>query len=149
VNEVVESSKNVQEEEKYTHLLYIPFHTSNKFKKRCDTFGNQIINSHPGMEPYLTINESRLDILPMNLGDFQIDMMQQLIQYGGILEKNVECKANPGKPTQSLGKIKVDLRGVEVFKIVDTETLNKSSQGWLKEAHRGPAYNTHIKKTKY
>lgn len=135
-------------DDNFTHLLYIPFHTSNKFRKRCNTFGDQIINSNPGFEPYLTINESKIDILPLELSEFQIDMVQQLMQFGGILEQNHECKATPGK-SSSYGKLRVELRGVEVFKLVDTETLNQNSSSWLKQSHRGPVYSDHVKNTKY
>lgn len=75
-------------------------------------------------------------------------MMTQLMEYGGILEKNVECKANPSKPTL-LGKIKLELKGIEVFKIVDSETLNQKEGNWYKEAHRGPVYNDQVKNVKY
>lgn len=136
-----------QVEEQYTHLLYIPFHTSTKFKKRCDTFANNIISSQPGFEPYLTVEQSKINVIPLKISDFQIDIVQQLMQYGGIFEKNVECKTNPGKSGGPIGKVKVELRGVEAYKIVDSATLNNT--GWLKETHRGPIISKHSKKVKY
>lgn len=142
------SSIQMKEKENYTHLLYIPFHTSNKFFKRCETFASQIITSNPGFEPYLTVDQCKIDVLPLNLSEFQVDLLQQLMEYGGIFEPNVECKAVSNKAV-SYGKLKVELRGVEVYKIVDAETLNQSSSNWFKEAHRGPVYSNHIRDTKY
>jgi len=70
------------------------------------------------------------------------------MEYGGILEKNIECKPNPAKQTLH-GKIKLELKGIEVFKIVDSETLNQKDGNWFKEAHRGPVYTNQIKNVKY
>lgn len=135
-------------DKKYSHLLYIPIYTSQKFLKRCESLAGQIINDFPGFEPYLSFTKSRIDVLPLTLSDFQIDMMTQLMEYGGIFEKNLECKPNPGKPTLH-GKIKLELKGIEVYKVVDTETLDQKDGNWFKEAHRGPAYNSQSKNVKY
>lgn len=50
----ITSDENPKPQKTYTHLLYIPIHSSQKFLKRCESLAGQIINDFPGFEPYLS-----------------------------------------------------------------------------------------------
>jgi len=98
------------EQEQYTHFIHFPVYECDRFERKVAELEDKIKQTDGSISEYFKIGKHHLIILPLNLSDFQLDIVNQILE--NFFEANPECKSDSKAKAR---RIRLDAQGIRFF----------------------------------
>lgn len=114
--EIIKEKIPKEQKKNHTHYLHFPLYKCDKFVKRYDNWKKSVLKTSAKFEEFfLEKEELRYNIIPLNLSEFQLDILSQILQ--NFTQAHPECKINFKSKNQSKQKgpksIRLDVTNID------------------------------------